>query len=130
MKNPSSKNLTRIQPAKPTHTKAKRNNGNAKDLLNKYIFEYSFFDLVRDGITCYYMQLNTHTHTHKEKHNELNPTAVREAPRTLSRTHQSVGSDTHDTLTNTQSHTFYAKLSLSLFLLIKNRVARRRNITY
>lgn len=29
-----------------------------KDLFKyTYIFEYSFFDLIRDGITCYYMQL-------------------------------------------------------------------------
>lgn len=29
-----------------------------KDLFKyTYIFEYSFFDLKRDGITCYYMQL-------------------------------------------------------------------------
>lgn len=74
MENPSSKNLTKTQPQNQTFTNAKRNNGNAKDLLNKYIFEYSFFDLVRDGITCYYMQLN------KETKNEVNPKTVREAP--------------------------------------------------
>lgn len=45
------------QPQNQPKTSLKKH-GNAKDLFkNKYIFEYSFFDLVRDGITCYYTQL-------------------------------------------------------------------------
>lgn len=68
------------QPQNQPKTSLKKH-GNAKDLFkNKYIFEYSFFDLVRDGITCYYTQLK------KKKKMKVNPQTMSDPQQELTHT--------------------------------------------
>lgn len=104
------------QPQNQPKTSLKKH-GNAKDLFkNKYIFEYSFFDLVRDGITCYYTQLKKKEEESKSQNNERPSTRVNSntlTSQSLEKIHQYI-----------QTTRFTQAVSLSLDY--KNRVKGRR----